>query len=434
MRAANTPGGGAPLDIACMDGAIAAVEPRIEASAREEIDAHGLLVAPSFVDAHFHLDSALSYGRPRINESGTLLEGIGLWSELKTMQTKEEIIERATRMCHWSIARGVLAVRAHADVSGPSLDNVEALLEVREAMRPWLDIQLVAFPQDGYYRTRGADKLLARALDMGVDVVGGIPHYERTMAEGADSVRALCQIAVERGLMVDMHCDENDDPHSRHIETLAQETARLGLHGKVTGSHLTSMHSMDNSYVGKLLPLMAESGVAAVSNPLVNITLQGRHDTYPKRRGLTRIREMWEHGITVSLGHDCVMDPWYPLGSHDMLEVAMMGAHAGLLTAPAQMEKLFNAVTHGGARVMGLPRYGLATGCHADFVVLQAADPIEAMRLRATRLYVVRRGRIVSRQRPAICTLSLNGEQTSVDFARCCAKPGNRGNNEHPGR
>ena len=218
--------------------------------------------------------------------------------------------------------QGLLAIRSHVDVCDDRLLAVEALLEVKKTVAPYIDLQLVAFPQDGYYRSPTAAQNLDRALDLGVDVVGGIPHFERTMADGARSVTALCEIAAKRGLLVDIHCDESDDPISRHIETLTYETQRLGLGGRVAGSHLTSMHSMDNYYVSKLLPLMAEAGVPAIANPLINIVLQGRHDTYPKRRGLTRVPEMQRQGINVAFGQDCIMDPWYSLGRADMLEVA----------------------------------------------------------------------------------------------------------------
>ncbi len=248
-----------------------------------------------------------------------------------------------------------------------------------------------------------------RALDKGVDVVGGIPHFERTMAEGAESVRILCEIAAARALRVDMHCDETDDPQSRHIETLAHHARRLGLAGRVTGSHLTSMHSMDNYYVSKLIPLIAEAGVSAVANPLINITIQGRHDTYPKRRGMTRVPELIAAGVDVAFGHDCVLDPWYPLGSADMLEVAHMGLHVAQMTGQAAMRACFEAVTTTPARILGLDGYGLAPGCHADFVLLEARDPVEAIRLRATRLAVVRRGRIIARTPSAAAALDLPG-------------------------
>lgn len=418
LRRGTLPTGGEPVDIAVEDGCIAEIRPQLDATARLEIDAAGRLVTPPFVDAHFHMDSTLSYGLPRVNESGTLLEGIALWGELKPELTADAVKERARRLCRWSIARGTLAIRSHVDTSDPSLLAVRALLEVREEVKPWVDLQLVAFPQDGVLRVPGGRDSLERALDLGVDVVGGIPHFERTMADGAESVRLLCEIAAARGLRVDMHCDESDDPLSRHVETLAFHAQRLGMHGRVAGSHLTSMHSMDNYYVSKLIPLIAEAGLHAVPNPLINITLQGRHDSYPKRRGMTRVKELMAAGVNVAFGHDCVMDPWYPLGSHDMLEVAQMGLHVGQMTGRAEMLACFDAVTVNGARALGLEGYGLAPGCRADMVVLQCRNPIEALRLRPARLYVIRAGRVIARTPAAEPELTLGGaaERVSFDF------------------
>ncbi|MBB5443602.1 MULTISPECIES: amidohydrolase family protein [unclassified Paraburkholderia] len=405
-----------PIDIGVDAGRIVAIEPNLAASARDEIDAAGSLVTPPFVDPHFHMDATLSYGLPRVNVSGTLLEGIALWGELKPELTQQALIERAMQYCDWAVARGLLAIRSHVDVCDPRLLAVEALLEVKRRVAPYLDLQLVAFPQDGLLRSAGAFDNLKRAIGMGVDVVGGIPHFERTMADGAQSVRMLCEYAAEKGLRVDMHCDESDDPLSRHIETLAAETHRLGLHGRVAGSHLTSMHSMDNYYVSKLLPLMRESGVAAIANPLINITLQGRSDTYPKRRGMTRVPEMLAAGITVAFGHDCVMDPWYSLGSADMLEVAQMGLHVAQMTSVDGMHACFDAVTVNAARILGLEDYGIAPGCAANLVVLDARDELEAIRLRAARLVVVSRGRVVGRAPAASVSLSLEGRPEQVDF------------------
>jgi len=416
LRGANLPDGREGQDIAVADGRIAEVAPRIEAKAAREIDVRGRLVTPPFVDAHFHMDSTLSLGRPRLNESGTLLEGIQLWSELKPHLTVEAIKARALEFCRWAIARGSLAVRSHVDTCDDELLAVEALLEVKREIAPFLDLQLVAFPQDGFLRYPQSRENLLRALDKGVDIVGGIPHFERTMAEGAQSVKELCEIAAERGLPVDMHCDETDDPLSRHVESLAYETQRLGLRGRVTGSHLTSMHSMDNYYVSKLIPLMRESGLHVVANPLINITLQGRHDSYPKRRGMTRVKELMAAGINVAMGHDCVMDPWYSLGSHDMLEVAHMGLHVGQMTCTAEMLSCFDAVTRNAAKVMGLEGYGLEPGCHADLVVLQAADPIEALRLKPARLHVLRRGRVIAETPPVMATLYTQQAPELVDF------------------
>ncbi|MBN3758378.1 amidohydrolase family protein [Paraburkholderia sp. Tr-20389] len=404
------------VDIGIESGRIVAVEPKLAATAREEIDAGGALVTPPFVDAHFHMDATLSYGLPRVNASGTLLEGIALWGELKPRLTQEALVERALQYCDWAVARGLLAIRTHVDVCDERLLAVEALLEVKRRVAPYMDLQLVAFPQDGVLRSAGAFDNLKRAIAMGVDVVGGIPHFERTMADGAESVRLLCEFAAQKGLRVDMHCDESDDPMSRHIETLAAQTHRLGMHGRVTGSHLTSMHSMDNYYVSKLLPLMRESGVAAIANPLINITLQGRSDTYPKRRGMTRVPEMLAAGINVAFGHDCVMDPWYSLGSGDMLEVAHMGLHVAQMTGIDAMHACFDAVTVNAARILGLERYGIEPGCDANLVLLDARDAVEAIRLRAARLAVVSRGKVVSRAPAARASLSLEGRPTEVDF------------------
>lgn len=414
VRHGNLPDGRTDQDIAVQAGRIVAIEPALKATAHTEIDAQGQLVSPPFVDAHFHMDSTLSYGLPRVNQSGTLLEGIALWGELKPHLTQEAIVERAMRYADWAVAKGLLAIRSHVDVCDPRLLAVEALLHVKAKVKPYLDLQLVAFPQDGVLRGPNAMAQLKKALDMGVDVVGGIPHFERTMADGAESVRQLCELAADRGLRVDMHCDESDDPLSRHIETLAFHANRLGLQGRVAGSHLTSMHSMDNYYVSKLLPLIKEAGVAAIANPLINITLQGRHDTYPKRRGMTRVPEMLAQGIPVAFGHDCVMDPWYSLGSGDMLEVAHMGLHVAQMTGQAAMRQCFDAVTTAPAAILGLEDYGLHVGCHADLVVLQARDPVEAIRLRATRLAVVRRGQIVARTPASVTALNLPGRPSTT--------------------
>ena len=415
---ATLPDGRSGMSIAVQAGRIVEVSPGLTAPARDTLDAGGLLIAPHFIDPHFHMDATLSYGLPRVNQSGTLLEGIALWGELKPLLTAEALIERALAYCDWAVAKGLLAIRSHVDTSDASLLAVDALLEVKRRVAPYLDLQLVAFPQDGVLRSPGGVDNLKRALDKGVAVVGGIPHFERTMADGGASVALLCEIAAERGAMVDMHCDESDDPLSRHIETLAAQTVRLGLQGRVTGSHCTSMHSMDNYYVSKLLPLIAEAGVHVVANPLINITLQGRHDSYPKRRGLTRVPELMAQGVNVAFGHDCVMDPWYSLGSADMLEVAQMGLHVAQMTSQAGMRACFDAVTINAAKVLGLERYGLEPGCDASFVLLQARDPVEAIRLRATRLKVYRQGKLLAQTPSATASLQLPGRPAQTDWIR----------------
>ena len=401
-------------DIAIAGDRIAAIEPKIATQACEVIDATGDLVSPPFVDPHFHLDATLSYGLPRVNASGTLLEGISLWGELRDQATVEEMVERALTYCDWAASLGLLTIRSHVDTTPDHLNTVTAMLEVREKVKDYIDLQLVAFPQDGLYRSPTGRENLLRALDMGVEVVGGIPHFERTMADGAASVRDLCEIAATRGLMVDMHCDESDDPHSRHIETLAYETQRLGLQGRVAGSHLTSMHSMDNYYVSKLLPLIAEAGVSAIPNPLINIMLQGRHDTFPKRRGLTRVKEMQALGIPVDWGQDCVRDPWYSLGTGDMLDVAFMGLHVAQMSHPDEMARCFTMVTETNAQIVGAQDYGLKLGAQASLVVLDASNPTEAVRLRPARLAVVSKGRVISRMPRGDATLTLPGRPATA--------------------
>ncbi|MBB4293479.1 cytosine deaminase [Rhizobium leguminosarum] len=415
VRNANLPDGRKGIDIGIQGGKIITIERNLQAQAQEQIDASGRLVSPPFVDPHFHMDATLSLGLPRMNVSGTLLEGIALWGELRPIVTKEELVDRALRYCDLAVTQGLLFIRSHVDTSDPRLVTVEAMIEVREKVAPYIDLQLVAFPQDGYYRSPGAIDALNRALDMGVDIVGGIPHFERTMGEGTASVEALCRIAADRGLPVDIHCDETDDPMSRHIETLAAETIRFGLQGRVAGSHLTSMHSMDNYYVSKLIPLMAEAEINVIPNPLINIMLQGRHDTYPKRRGMTRVRELMDAGLNVSFGHDCVMDPWYSMGSGDMLEVGHMAIHVAQMAGIDDKKKIFDALTVNSAKTMGLAGYGLEKGCSADLVILQASDTLEALRLKPNRLAVIRRGKVIARSAPRIGELFLDGRPARID-------------------
>jgi cytosine deaminase len=417
VRAGRLSDGKTAVDIAVKDGRIVEIASRIEAEAGRVIDAGGRLVAPPFADPHFHMDATLSLGLPRLNRSGTLLEGIALWGELKPLLTVEAVKARALRYCDLAVAQGLLSIRTHVDVCDDRLTAVEALLEVKREVAGYIDLQLVAFPQDGLFRDPTAEANLIRALDMGVDVVGGIPHFERTMQAGAESVRRLCEIAAKRGLPVDLHCDESDDPMSRHIETLAAETVRLGLQGRVVGSHCTSMHSMDNYYASKLIPLIAEAGLHIVPNPLINITLQGRSDSYPRRRGLTRVPELRAAGVNVAFGQDCTMDPWYPLGSADMLEVAHMGVHAIPMTSREAMGWSFTSVTVNGHLAMGLPDPTLRVGGPATMVVLQARDPIEAVRMKATRIAVIRAGRVIAETAPRLARLDLPGRPAGLDPA-----------------
>lgn len=379
------------------EGRIAAVQPRVGGDAASEIDAGGRLVTAPFVDSHFHLDAVLTAGTPRRNASGTLLEGISLWGELQPLLTPEGLKERAREYLRWCVSQGILHLRSHVDVCQPSLVGVRALVEVREELRDLIDVQLVAFPQHGLLRFPEGVRLLDQALDLGVDVVGGIPHYERTREEGVQSISILMERAQRRGLTVDMHCDETDDPSSRFVEVLASETVARGIEGRVTGSHLTSLHSVDNAYFAKLAGLLAEADLRVVSNPLLNMITQARADTYPKRRGLTRVKELMDAGLNVSFGHDCTLDPWYPLGAADMLDVAFMGLHACHMSGEHEIPRMFDAITVNGATTLGLEGYGLAPGCRADAVVLDAQDVVDALRSHPARLAVVRGGRVVAR-------------------------------------
>ena len=404
---------GSIADIAITGDRIAALG-QLDAPAVRTIDASGDLVSPPFVDPHFHMDATLSYGLPRVNASGTLIEGISLWGELREIATVDEMVERAVRYCDWAASMGLLAIRTHVDTTPDHLRGVDAMLEVKRRVAPYLELQLVAFPQDGLYRAKNGRENLIRALDRGVDIVGGIPHFERTMEEGTESVKDVARIAADRGLMLDIHCDETDDPMSRHVETMAAEVTRHGLGVRAAGSHLTSMHSMDNYYVSKLLPLIAESEMTVIPNPLINITLQGRHDTYPKRRGLTRVKEMQALGITVGWGQDCVLDPWYSLGTGDMLDVAFMSMHVAQMTHPAEMARCFEMVTHTNARIMNLEGYGLKVGDLASLVVIDADNPTEALRLRPDRLFVVSRGKVIVERARNDARLAIAGRPGSV--------------------
>jgi cytosine deaminase len=404
---------GSIADIAITGERISALG-QLDVPAVRTIDASGDLVSPPFVDPHFHMDATLSYGLPRVNASGTLIEGISLWGELREIATVDEMVERAVRYCDWAASMGLLAIRTHVDTTPDHLRGVDAMLEVKRRVAPYLELQLVAFPQDGLYRAKNGRENLIRALDRGVDIVGGIPHFERTMEEGAESVKDVARIAADRGLMLDIHCDETDDPMSRHVETMAAEVTRHGLGVRAAGSHLTSMHSMDNYYVSKLLPLIAESEMTVIPNPLINITLQGRHDTYPKRRGLTRVKEMQALGITVGWGQDCVLDPWYSLGTGDMLDVAFMGMHVAQMTHPAEMARCFEMVTHTNARIMNLEGYGLKVGDLASLVVIDADNPTEALRLRPDRLFVVSRGKVIVERARNDARLAIAGRPGSV--------------------
>ncbi len=410
---------GALVDIGVRGGVIRSIVPagQLAGKSTRELNAKGRLVSPPFVDPHCHLDAALTAGDPRPNASGALLEGLAIWGERKERLTKEDIKERAYRALTWMIAQGVLHVRTHADVSDPTLTTVAALIELREEMREFVDIQVVAFPQDGIYSREDGEELMEEAIAMGVDAVGAVPHNELTREDGVASVEYVMGLAAEADLLVDIHCDETDDDHSRFIETVAAQTIKRGLTGKVTASHATAMHSYNNAYAFKLVRLLARAGVHVVTNPFDNAILQARGDSYPKRRGITRVDELLAAGVTVGIGHDSIMDPWYPLGRGSMLQAANLLLHLAQLSGAAQILDVYRMATYHAARILQLgPDYGVTEGSPANLIIVNALDEAEALRLVPETLYVIRRGRILAQTEPALSTVELSNGKELVDF------------------
>jgi cytosine deaminase len=393
----------ATVDIAIDDGRIVAVSPRISGLGDREIDIHGKLVSPPFVESHIHLDSALTAGEPRWNQSGTLFEGIEIWGERKQCLTLDDVKKRAIETLKLQASQGILFVRSHADVSEPNLTALQGLLEVREEVKDWMTLQVVAFPQDGIYGSPGNEKLLEKSLDMGADAVGGIPHYELTREDGVKSVERIFKLAEKYNKLIDVHCDEIDDEQSRFLEVVAAFAIRSGAGARVTASHTTAFGSYNNAYAFKLMGILPKSRINFIANPLVNITLQGRTDTYPKRRGVTRVKELWQHGFNVSLGHDCVQDPWYSLGTGNMLDVAHMAVHVCQMTGMSEIAACFDMATVCGAKTLflGDENYGIEAGKPANLIVLDAEDCYDAIRRRAAVRYVISRGKLLAETEPA---------------------------------
>ncbi len=402
LRDGRLPSGEA-VDIGFDGGMIRAMEPNLNAEAIQEIPLASKLVSPPFVESHIHLDSALTAGQPRWNQSGTLFEGIEIWRDRKQSLTLEDVKERAIATLKLQAQQGVLFVRSHADVSETSLTALKALLEVRDAVKDWITVQVVAFPQDGLYGSPGNLELMEAALELGVDAVGGIPHYEMTREDGVQSVHQIFELAQRYDRLIDIHCDEIDDDQSRFLEVVAACAVRSGLGSKVTASHTTAFASYNNAYAFKLMGLLARSGINFIANPLINITLQGRTDTYPKRRGVTRVKELWQQGLNVSLGHDCIQDPWYNLGNGNMLDVASMAVHVCQMTGQAEIAACYDMITTNGAKTLALEdTYGLKVGKPANLIVLDADSPYEAICRRAAVTHVFSRGKLLVETRPEV--------------------------------
>lgn len=411
-------GNDALCDIGVVKGKIAAIESRIDAKAAREIDAQGNLVSPPFIDPHLHMDAVLSVGDPRFNESGTLLEGIKIWGERKPKLTKDVIKKNAFKVLDWQIAQGIQHIRTHADVSDPALLPLEALLEVKDEVRDLVDIQIVAFPQDGIYTHPDGEKLMIRAMEMGADVVGGIPHNELTREDGVRDVELAFRLAERFDARIDIHCDETGDDQSRFVEVMAKNALFSQMGSRVTASHTTAMHNYNNDYALKLMGIFRRAGMNFITNPFDNSVLQNRTDGYPRRRGHTRVDELSANGVNVSIGHDSIMDPWYPMGRGNMLEAANLLMHMAHLSGYDQIYSLFDMITLNSSITMGIEEnYGLEVGKDANLIVLDAADEMEAVRLHSECLYVIRKGNVVSRTVPAVREVGPEGTPCrKVDF------------------
>ena len=419
LRNARVRGHDKTVDIAVNDGLIVKIAPKIPARARQVIHCDGKLISPPFTDIHVHLDAVLTVGQPRFNQSGTLIEGIEIWAERKRTLTFDDVKCRATLAVKWELSHGVTRIRSHVDVCDPELTAVKALLGVKKEFTGLVDIQLVAFPQDGIYAFPNGERLMEQAMELGCDLVGGIPHHEMTRDDGVADVKFACDLAQQFHKPLDLHIDETDDPHSRFTEVLAAETIKRGLSGRVTASHTTSMHSVDNAYAFKLIRLIKRAGLHMVTNPCDNSVLQGRSDTYPKRRGYTRVKELLAAGVNVGIGHDSIMDPWYPLGIGDPVQVAFVWIHYGQMSGASEIPQVWDMITKNPARAFGATdkEYGLTVGNPADLVLLDAETEFDALRRIAPRLLVLRRGQIVARTTPSETVLCPKGwKKEVIDF------------------
>jgi len=377
----------------------------------EILDGEEGIIYPPFVEPHIHLDATQTAGQPNWNQSGTLFEGIERWAERKSLLSHEDVKSRAWKTLKWQIANGVQYVRTHVDVSDSTLTALKAMLEVKKEIAPWVDLQIVAFPQEGILSYPNGEKLLDQAMEMGADVVGGIPHFEFTREYGVESMHIAFDIARKYNKQIDIHCDEIDDEQSRFVETVAALALKYDMGEKVTASHTTAMHSYNNAYASRLFRLLKMSKIHFVANPLVNIHLQGRFDTYPKRRGVTRVKEMLKNNINVCFGHDDVFDPWYPLGTANMLQVLHMGLHVCQLMGYGQINDGLKLVTENSAKALGLTDYGIKEGNSANFIVLPAENGFDAVRRQVPTRYSIRHGKVISETQLAKTTIHLSDSE-----------------------
>lgn len=394
------------VSILVRDGVIAEIAPTIDAPADSMLDAGGNLVTPPFVESHIHLDSVLAAGQPRFNGSGTLFEGIQIWGERKGSLAREDVQTRALEALKLMATHGVLYVRTHVDVTEPRLIALDALLELRDQVKDWITVQVVAFPQDGIYSRPENEGLLEEALRRGADAVGGIPHYELTREDGVRSIRRIFDLAEQYDRLIDVHCDEVDDDQSRFLESIVAEAIKRGGGERVSASHTTAFGSYNDSYAYKLMGFLRRTNINFIANPLINITLQGRMDSYPKRRGLTRIKELWQNGINVSVGQDCIYDPWYIFGTGSMIGVAHMTVHVSQMTGLNEIDACFDMIAENGAKSLHIQDYGIHVGNPANVVVLPVPDAFNALRYQVAPTTVISRGRIIAQNQPAALTFT----------------------------
>ena len=410
----------APMDLLVTGDRIAAIRPvgELKPSAGDVVlEGEGRFLSPPLVDPHVHLDAVLTVGEPRYNESGTLIEGIQIWTERKPSLTLEDVKRRARQAILWEVAQGTGLIRSHVDVCDPSLVALRALLELRDEMRDVVDLRLIAFPQDGILSFPDGKELMREAMQLGCDIIGGIPHYEWTREDGVEEVHFIFDLAKETGKPIDLHCDETDDDQSRFLEVVAARTMRDGMQGRVVAGHTTAMGSYNDAYAFKLLQILKRAGVTIVANPFDNIVLQGRFDTYPKRRGMTRVKELDAAGINVTCGHDSIMDPWYPLGRGSMLDAISMLVHVAQMTGRAELFRAYEMITSNAARAAEI-EYGVKEGLAANFVIFDCDDEAEAIRLRPSARWVVRGGRIVAETQPATSVVRHAGTDHQVTFTK----------------
>jgi cytosine/creatinine deaminase len=408
------------FDVTIAAGTISAVAPagrgRLSGDGLD-LDVDGRLVSPPFVDPHIHLDTVLTVGEPRHNESGTLIEGILTWSERKKTLSQEDVKARACEAIRWEVALGTGVIRSHVDVCDPGLIALQALIELRSEVRDIVDLELIAFPQDGVLSFPEGKELMRKAMELGCDVVGGIPHYEWTREDGVAEVNFVFDLAREFGRPLDLHCDETDDDQSRFLETVLARTMRDGMQGRVFASHTTAMGSYNDAYMFKLIQIMKRAGVTIVANPLTNVVLQGRFDSYPKRRGMARVKELDAEGVNVACGHDCIMDPWYPIGTGSMLDAIHMLVHVGHMTGREELFQAYEMITTNPLIASGR-EWGIAEGRPANLIVLDCDDEVEAIRLRPPPRWVVRGGHVVAETEPARSRVLAPGFEGEIRFRR----------------